>query len=92
MEMFQLDFIQRALLAGLAISCITPIIGLLLILKRQSMMADTLSHISLAGVALGMILRVSPTVTTLLVVIVASVLLDICGSFTATSPKCRWPL
>lgn len=76
MEMFQLDFIQRALLAGLAISCITPIIGLLLILKRQSMMADTLSHISLAGVALGMILRVSPTVTTLLVVIVASVLLE----------------
>ncbi|WP_303765274.1 metal ABC transporter permease [Abiotrophia defectiva] len=76
MEMFQLDFIQRALLAGLAISCITPIIGLLLILKRQSMMADTLSHISLAGVALGMILRVSPTVSTLLVVIVASVLLE----------------
>ncbi len=47
MEMLQLDFIQRTL-AGLA-SCITPIIGLLLILKRQSMMADTLSHISLAG-------------------------------------------
>ena len=76
MEMFQLDFIQRALMAGLAISCITPILGLLLILKRQSMLADTLSHVSLAGVALGMMLHVSPTLMTLVVVIVASLLLE----------------
>lgn len=72
MEMLQFDFIQRALVAGFAISMITPILGLLLILRRQSLMADTLSHISLAGVALGMYLQVNPTLTTLLVVVVAS--------------------
>ncbi|WP_124058291.1 metal ABC transporter permease [Vaginisenegalia massiliensis] len=76
MEMFQYDFIQRAFLAGAAISLITPILGLLLILRRQSLMADTLSHISLAGVALGIILQVHPTYTTLLVVVVASVLIE----------------
>lgn len=72
MEMFQYDFIQRAFIAGLAISFITPILGLFLILRRQSLMADTLSHISLAGVALGVILGVQPTWTTLFVVVLAS--------------------
>lgn len=76
MEMFQFDFIQRAFVAGLSMSFITPILGLLLILRRQSLLADTLSHISLAGVALGMLLQFNPTITTLLVVITASIMLE----------------
>lgn len=76
MEMFQYDFIQRAFVAGAAMSLITPILGLLLILRRQSLMSDTLSHVSLAGVALGVILRWSPTYTTLLVVIIASIIIE----------------
>ncbi|XJS10378.1 metal ABC transporter permease [Aerococcaceae bacterium WGS1372] len=76
MELLQYDFIQRALLAGVAISFITPIIGLMLILRRQSLLADTLSHISLAGVALGMFLQTDPTLSTLVFVIVASILLE----------------
>ena len=63
--MFQYEFIQRALIAGLAMSFITPIIGLFLILRQQSLLADTLSHISLAGVALGLLLHISPTYATL---------------------------
>lgn len=76
MELLQYDFIQRALIAGVAISFITPIIGLLLILRRQSLLADTLSHISLAGVALGMFLQVDPTLSTLLFVVGASIIIE----------------
>lgn len=76
MEMFQYDFIQRAFLAGGAISVITPILGLLLILRRQSLMADTLAHVSLAGVALGMLLQVNPTYSTLFVVMIASLIIE----------------
>lgn len=76
MEMFQYDFIQRAFLAGLAMSFITPILGLLLLLRRQSLMADTLSHISLAGVALGILLGSSPTYSTIFVVVIASVCIE----------------
>ncbi|MCW6652337.1 metal ABC transporter permease [Aerococcaceae bacterium NML210727] len=76
MEMFQYDFIQRAFIAGAAMSIITPILGLLLILRRQSLMADTLSHVSLAGVAFGVILRLNPTYTTLVIVLVASILIE----------------
>ncbi len=76
MEMLQYDFIQRAFAAGLAISLITPILGLLLILRRQSLLSDTLSHISLAGVALGLLLQWQPAYTTLLVVVVASLIIE----------------
>lgn len=74
--MFQYDFIQRAFIAGAAMSLITPILGLLLILRRQSLLSDTLSHISLTGVALGILLQWNPTVTTLMVVVIASVLIE----------------
>lgn len=76
MEMFQYDFIQRAFVAGLAISFITPILGLMLILRRQSLMADTLAHISLAGVALGALLGIQPTLPTLLIVVIASLIIE----------------
>jgi zinc transport system permease protein len=67
---------QRAFQASLLISLIAPILGLFLILRRQSLMADTLSHVSLAGVALGLLIGVEPTVTNILVVVVVAILLE----------------
>ena len=52
-ELLAYDFMQRAILAVIAISIFSPILGLFLILRRQSLMSDTLSHVSLAGVAVG---------------------------------------
>lgn len=76
MEMFFYGFMQRAFQASTLIGIMAPILGLLLILRRQSLMADTLSHVSLAGVALGMLVGLNPTVTTLLVVVLAAVGLE----------------
>ncbi|MDO4680555.1 MAG: metal ABC transporter permease [Aerococcus sp.] len=76
MAMFQYEFMQRALIACIAIAFFTPILGLFLILRRQSLMADTLSHVSLAGVALGYLIGVEPTITTMVTVILAAVLLE----------------
>lgn len=70
------DFMQRALLAVVAISIFAPILGIFLILRRQSLMSDTLSHVSLTGVALGVISGVNPTWTTILVVTIAAVVLE----------------
>ncbi|MGD6942902.1 metal ABC transporter permease [Cytobacillus gottheilii] len=76
MEMFLYGFMQRAFQASILISLIAPILGLFLILRRQSLMADTLSHISLAGVALGLLMGVNPTWTNILVVAVIAILLE----------------
>ena len=75
-NLFSYDFMQRAFLAVIAMSLFSPILGTFLILRRQSLMSDTLSHVSLAGVAFGLVLGLSPTFTTVVVVIIAAVFLE----------------
>lgn len=75
-EIFSYDFMQRALLAVIAISIFSPILGIFLILRRQSLLSDTLSHVSLAGVAFGILLGMSTTWSTIIVVTIAAILLE----------------
>ena len=76
LDLFQYDFMQRALLAMVAMSLFSPVLGIFLILRRQSLMSDTLSHVSLAGVAFGLFLGISPTLSTMIIVIIAAVFLE----------------
>ncbi|MDR3156579.1 MAG: metal ABC transporter permease [Lactobacillales bacterium] len=76
MFLFQYGFMFRAFLAALGISVIAPMLGVFLVIRRQSLMADTLSHISLAGVALGLFLHINSSLTTFFVVILAAILLE----------------
>ena len=76
MEMFSYGFMMRALEASLCMAVLAPLIGVFLVLRRQSLLADTLSHVSLSGVALGLFLGVNPTWTTLIVVVLAAILLE----------------
>lgn len=60
LEIFQYGFMQKAFLTGILIAVITPLIGIIVVLKRLSMIGDSLSHNSLAGVAAGLIAGVNP--------------------------------
>lgn len=59
-EIFQYAFMQKALLVGLLVGILCPAIGLFLVLRRLSMVGDTLAHVSLAGVLLGLLWNISP--------------------------------
>ena len=78
---FSYGFMQRAFITGLAMAMITPILGLFLILRRQSLLADTLSHVSLVGVSLGLLLGYNPTFMTLVVVVLAAIVLEVIGKY-----------
>lgn len=70
------DFVVRALEAGLLIGIIAPLIGIFLVLRRYSLIADTLSHVSLAGVAVGLLLKINPLITAIGASTISSVIID----------------
>jgi zinc transport system permease protein len=59
-EFLEYGFMQRALAAGLMTAVICPAIGVFLVPRRLSLIADAMAHVALAGVALGLVLGISP--------------------------------
>jgi zinc transport system permease protein len=72
-EFLQYTFMHRAFAAGTITALICPAIGVFLVPRRLSLIADTLSHVALAGVALGLLTGISPLVGALVVTLVGAV-------------------
>jgi len=75
-DIFQYGFIVRGFEAGIIIGIIAPVIGIFLVLRRYSLIADTLSHVSLAGVAIGLLLKINPLVTAIIAAVASSVAIE----------------
>jgi zinc transport system permease protein len=73
LDIFQYSFILRGLEAGIIVAFIAPLIGIFLVLRRYSLIADTLSHLSLAGVAMAFLFGWNPILTTIGVTTLSSV-------------------
>jgi zinc transport system permease protein len=71
-DIFQYGFIVRGLEAGVIVAFIAPLIGIFLVLRRYSLIADTLSQVSLAGIAIGLLLDIPPVFAALVTTVVAS--------------------
>lgn len=76
LEIFTYSFMQRAFIAGITIGLIAPLIGTFLVAKRYSLIADSLAHVSLAGVAIGLVLGVSPLLGALVIGILVALLIE----------------
>ena len=60
MDILSYTFMQRAFLAGLIVALMCPLIGMFIVIKRQSMLGDGLGHIAFAGVTGASLLKVYP--------------------------------
>ena len=60
LDLFHYEFMQRAFIVGTLLAIILPCMGFPILLKRLSMMGDTLAHSSLAGVAIGLCMGINP--------------------------------
>ncbi len=76
LDLFQYSFIIRGFQAGIIIAIIAPLIGMFLVLRRYSLIADTLSHVSLAGVAIGLLLKINPLITAIIAAVFSSVIIE----------------
>lgn len=70
------DFMVRAFIAGILIALVIPVLGSFLVARRYSLIADSLAHVSLAGVGAGLLLGFAPVVIALPVTIVGALFLE----------------
>src|SRR4051812_30003615 len=49
--LLQYEFLQNAFLSGMIIGLIAPLLGVFIVVRRLSLIADALSHVTLAGIA-----------------------------------------
>jgi zinc transport system permease protein len=72
-----LDFVQRALLAAFVTGLAAPAVGTYLVQRRQALMGDGIGHVAVTGVAVGLLTGTSPTLTAVVVAILASVVIEL---------------
>ncbi len=74
-EMFSYSFMIRAFIVGVLLSISSALIGVTLVLKRNSMIGDGLSHVGFGAFAIATVLGLTPLYFALPVVIISSFLI-----------------
>lgn len=76
MNLFKYDFMILAFLVGTLVALVVPFIGSIMVFKRMSMIGEALSHISLAGVIMGLILNVDPIIGAIVMTLFATLSME----------------
>ena len=75
-EIFDYDFMQRAFLAGIIIATLASVSGTFVVLKRYSMMSETLAHSALVGVAVGLVAGYNPLWVAVIVAVLSAWIIE----------------
>lgn len=54
---FHYEFLQNAFLTGIMIGILAPLLGVFIVVRRLSLIADALSHVTLAGIAASLLIE-----------------------------------
>ncbi|MRH44688.1 iron chelate uptake ABC transporter family permease subunit [Aquibacillus halophilus] len=79
---FEYEFLQNTFYTGLLIGLIAPLLGTFIVVRRLSLIADALSHVTLAGIAFGLLLEkkyavgITPFYTGMAFSVIASVFVE----------------
>ena len=76
LEILDFPFMQRAFAAGLMIALLASLSGSFLVLRRYSLLSETLAHVSLVGVAIGLLVGVNSLVMAVIVSLGAAWLIE----------------
>jgi zinc transport system permease protein len=88
LELIQYQFMHRAILVGLCIGVMAPLIGTFLVHRQLALIGDALAHTAFAGVAVGLFLNgvlelgVSPYLSAVVVAMIAALLIEVISEVT----------
>lgn len=80
--LLQFDFIRYSFISGMLIGILAPLIGTFIVVRRLSLIADALSHVTLGGLAFGMYMTkmigfvINPVWTGILFSVIGSLLIE----------------
>ncbi len=80
-EIFQYQFMINAILAGSIIAILASVSGSFMVLRRYSLMTETLAHSALVGVAIGIISGLSPLWMAVFIALVSAWSIEYLRSF-----------
>lgn len=75
LQMFEYDFMLRAIIVGALVALCSALLGVTLVLKRYSMIGDGLSHVGFGALCIALAMNVAPLAVSVPVVVVAAFLL-----------------
>jgi zinc transport system permease protein len=76
-EILHYEFMQRALIIGVILAALLAFIGVFVVLKKMSFFSDGIAHASLAGIAIGILLSVSPLITAIIFSVIFAIFIFI---------------
>jgi zinc transport system permease protein len=88
LELLQYGFMHRAILVGICIGVMAPLIGTFLVHRQLALIGDALAHTGFAGVAVGLFvnavfdLGVSPYLTAVVVAMIAALCIELISEVT----------
>ncbi|MEV0940339.1 MULTISPECIES: metal ABC transporter permease [Micromonospora] len=77
MDLFQYDFMQRALVGALVIGLAAPALGIYLVQRRLALIGDGIGHVALTGVGAGLLLNRSPVLVAVVAAILGAVTIEL---------------
>ncbi len=75
MSMLEFGFMQRALIACLAVCAVAPLVGTFVVQRRQSLIGDGLGHVAFAGVGVAFVFGFEPLIGAVLLAVMGAVAL-----------------
>lgn len=81
--MLEFEFMQRTLIVSLMISMMIPLIGIVMVNRKTSMVGDALSHVSLAGVGFALMLGIDP--------VIGAIVVSLFGAFSIEYTRKKFP-
>ncbi|MFI5834774.1 metal ABC transporter permease [Micromonospora sp. NPDC051300] len=85
MDLFQYDFMLRALVGALVIGLAAPALGIYLVQRRLALIGDGIGHVALTGVGAGLLLNRSPVLVAVLAATLGAVVIELVRAYGRTS-------